>query len=279
MLSALAALTALAILPGCQQRAEPKGQVVATVNGEEITVSELRAEAEAVGADLSAPGVRNQILETVVQRQVRAAAASQRGLDKDPRFLAHKRRAEQQILAQMYLMATRAGVEDADIREARSFILRNPALFDERELLVLERVAFAPAGVVTRAEAEPVRSLAEAERLLAQKNVRFDRRTTKVDPADLPDQMAATLRELEAGTVFFTRQRDGGAFATIVAREASPVPVDEQVARARSILRRKKEQQAVESAVAGLRKGAKISYQSGYGPASGAKPVAPKQSK
>jgi EpsD family peptidyl-prolyl cis-trans isomerase len=260
-------------LAACGKKDDPAGQVVATVNGTEITTSELQAEAEALQANLQDPAARRQVLELVVQRQLQAAAAKERGLDKDPRFLAQRRRAEQYILAQMYLMAAGAGADDVDMRQARSFIMRNPALFDERQVLVVDRLGFAPAKALSKAEVAAVATMAEAERLLLAKGIRFERRSAVVDPTDLPPKVADNLVKMKDGVVFYDSQGDNGMFGAILERRPEPVPMTEQLSRASEILKRQKRQEAVEAAARDLRKRAKISYQAGYGPAgSSAKP-------
>jgi EpsD family peptidyl-prolyl cis-trans isomerase len=262
---AAVALAALVQLAACGEKDAPKGQVVATVNGTEITASELQAEAEALRADLSAPGVRQQILELVIQRQLQAAAAKQRGLDKDPRFLAQKRRAEQYILAQMHLMSVGAGAE-VDMRQARSFIIRNPALFDERQVLVIDRIGFAPAQALSKAEVAGIKTMPQAEQLLLRKKIRFDRRSAVVDPADLPPKVAENFAKMPNGVVFYDSQGDNGMFGAIVERKPDPVPMPEQLAKASAILKRQKRQETIEAAVRDLRKRAKITYQQGFGP-------------
>jgi peptidyl-prolyl cis-trans isomerase C len=261
------AFAALVPLSACSEKSAPAGQVVAVVNGSEVTTSELQAEAEARGADLRNPETRNQLLEVVVQRHLQAAAAAERGLDKNPNFLAHKRRAEQQVLAQMYLLSARAGAEDADIQDARMFILRNPQLFEARELMVVDRIGFAPAGAVSPAEVDKVKSLQEAEQLLRSKKLRFERQSATLDPADVPPQIASNLSRLQTGEVFFDTQGNAAMFAVITARNPAPVPMAEQIARAKAILKRQRQQEALNRAVQDLRKRAKINYQKGYGPA------------
>ena len=260
------ALAALVQLAACgEKEGGPTGQVVATVNGTEITASELQAEAEALRADLGNPAVRQQVLELVIQRQLQAAAAKERGLDKDPRFLAQRRRAEQYILAQMHLMSVGAGA-DVDMRQARSFIIRNPALFDERQVLVVDRIGFAPAQALSKAEVAGVKTMPEAEQLLLRKNIRFERRSAVVDPADLPPKVAENFAKMANGVVFYDSQGDNGMFGAIIERKPDPVPMPEQVSKATAILKRQKRQETVEAALRDLRKRAKVTYQQGYGP-------------
>jgi EpsD family peptidyl-prolyl cis-trans isomerase len=257
-------------LAACGKKDDPAGQVVATVNGTEITTSELQAEAEALQANLQDPAARRQVLELVVQRQLQAAAAKERGLDKDPRFLAQRRRAEQYILAQMHLMSVGAGA-DVDMRQARSFIIRNPALFDERQVLVVDRIGFAPAQALSKAEVAGVKTMLEAEQLLLRKNIRFERRSAVVDPADLPPKVAENFAKMANGVVFYDTQGDNGMFGAIIERKPDPVPMPEQLSKATAILKRQKREETVEASLRDMRKRAKVTYQQGFGPMPAAK--------
>src|ERR1700722_14623113 len=80
----------------------PTGQVVAVVDGHEITVRELQA--ELAGVPTSDPrqmkAVEQKALELVVGRTLLADAALKQGLDKTPDFAIQKQRAIDGLLAQ-----------------------------------------------------------------------------------------------------------------------------------------------------------------------------------
>jgi len=97
-------LAGTALLAGCGNGGEAeleKGQVVATVNGKDVTVHELNAELQ--GVDLPSGAQRKAVeqaaLQQVVQRRILADIARERGLDKTPMFLLQEKRAEETILA------------------------------------------------------------------------------------------------------------------------------------------------------------------------------------
>lgn len=263
----LAACMASGILAACsQERSEPAGQVVASVNGEEITASELRAEADVAGADLRDPAIRARTLQVVIDRHLKAAAATERGLYKDPQFLAHRRRLEQDLLAQLFMRSRAMQAEEPGLHEVRMFILKNPGLFEGKEQLVVDRIGFTPARLVSAAEIDAVKTLADAERLLKEKRARVERRTISIDPADLPTDVGSNLAKLPLGEAFFAAEGETGMFGVIVERKPDPVPVEKQVERARIILKRRGERESVDSGVKALWKGAEIRYQTGYGP-------------
>ena len=80
----------------------PTGQVVATVDGDEITMRELRAElAGATFPDANARKAAEQAaLQSIINRKLVAKAALEAELDKTPDFALQKERANELLLAQ-----------------------------------------------------------------------------------------------------------------------------------------------------------------------------------
>src|SRR3954471_12848854 len=83
----LAAIGAAALVAGCHSK--PTGQVVATVDGDEITLTELNAELATmqVPANADKKQVQNAALERIIERKLLAGAARQDGIDQNPEFI------------------------------------------------------------------------------------------------------------------------------------------------------------------------------------------------
>jgi EpsD family peptidyl-prolyl cis-trans isomerase len=264
----LASLAACGQVPGYGGASEPEGQVVAVVNGEEITSSQLKAEAEATSRDLKDPKQRNELLNKVVDRHLKATAAVEGGLDRNPQFLAHRRRLEQEMLAGLFMRSKAQNFGEPDLHDVRMFILKNPALFEGKQQLIVDRIGFRPARLVSPAEIDRVKTIADAERLLKEKKAALERRTITIDPADLPPEIGTNLAKLSLGEAFFASEGETGMFGAVIERKPDPVPTEKQVERAKAILKRQREREAVESGAKSLWKTAKIKYQAGYGPPS-----------
>lgn len=103
---AAAALAAPALLIGACDRAPPTGQVVATVNGVEITLAELNAEGRArqwtIGTDRAQ---RDVALADLIKRKLLVQAATASGVQRTPDFILAERRLREVLLAQ-YLLDT-----------------------------------------------------------------------------------------------------------------------------------------------------------------------------
>ena len=116
---ALAAAAACVSLAACNNPSKtvhgkgPAGQVVAKVDGQEITLRELRAELG--GATFSDAKVRkaaeSQALQAIIRRRLLVKAAQERGLDKTPDFELQKERAlDAALLAELQNSIANPGV-------------------------------------------------------------------------------------------------------------------------------------------------------------------------
>ena len=87
---------------GGDDKKAPTGQVVATVNGEEITMRDLNL--EMAGANIPDPkamkAAQEQTLQKMIERKVLAQNAKTQGLDKSPDYALQQNRATEALLAQ-----------------------------------------------------------------------------------------------------------------------------------------------------------------------------------
>src|SRR3978361_1170827 len=97
MMAGAAAL--LVVLGGCSKK--PGGQVVAVVNGEEITQQELNVELQNahIPQGVDQKKVMPALLQRVVDRKLINQLAKNDGLDKTPAYLAQVRVTEENLLA------------------------------------------------------------------------------------------------------------------------------------------------------------------------------------
>jgi peptidyl-prolyl cis-trans isomerase C len=97
----LLAVGAASLVAGCH--AKPTGQVVATVDGDEITLTELNAELATmqIPANADKKLVQNAALERIVERKLLANAARQDGIDQNPEFIVRRQQLEDALLVQL----------------------------------------------------------------------------------------------------------------------------------------------------------------------------------
>lgn len=141
------ALASLALLASCRDT-QPAGQVIATVDGHDITDTELAAEARA------APAPRGALLERLIDRALLARAARRRDADLSPTFLADLRRTRDLLLADSLRRQVAARLPAPDDARARAYVAAHPWAFADRAQVILVAPDGAATGIDT-ATADP----------------------------------------------------------------------------------------------------------------------------
>lgn len=154
------ALLLAAALPGCERAAADRGgvQLVAKVNGAEISVHQLRS----VGVPSA-----SQALEKVIERELLVQQALHTGLDRDPAVKEAIDVSRRQILAQAWLDKVVAGTS-VSREEIRAFYAEHPELFAERRVYRVRETRLLPAEQV------PLAHLPRLARLSVGESAVFD---------------------------------------------------------------------------------------------------------
>lgn len=264
---ALGVLAAAASLAACKGHA-PTGQVVAVVNGQEITGQDLAAEARASGAQ-----TRQQAMQRVVSRVLLAQSAHAKGLDNYPGYPSEVARLQQDLLAQKALKAVVKPPAKPTPAAVAAFISAHPYMFKDRVRLQADEIKFQSADdMKSLADAANVASVAER---LQSLNIPFARQTRTLDTAELPEPLAEKFLSVPADHIFFVRQGDVVLAIQILSRQPVAVPADQQAAAAAQVMTRVDEKQQVDAELKRLQSRAKITYQNGFGPTPGKPAVTP----
>lgn len=282
MLTTVAVATMLA---GCDRikgliGGAPKGQVVATVDGEEITARDLRAEMQ--GFSSADPKImkaaQQQAVQQLIMRTVIAQKAEEMKLDKTPEFTMQVRRGEQGVLAQLYQRKIASAVAKPTRADAETYVESHPGSFANRRIMVVDQV-IAPPNKIPPARYEPLNTLEEVKGLLDSSSVPYQDNVTVMDTLSVDPRLIAEIDKLPPGGVFVMPQRGVLVFSRISATRTAPLRGDMAVQYATNLLQQQRSQQTVSKQVEILRKGveSKIAYNDAYKPAppAAAKAVAP----
>lgn len=257
-------LLALAcLLAACSDKV-PAGQVVAVVDGEEVTRREVAAEPQAAnlpdGDD--AQQAMGAMLSGVIDRKLAAAEARRLKLDRTPQYVAQAKRVEEVMLSRTLFDRWVAETPQPDKRAIADYIARNPQRFGARKLFLVDRIA-------TKADKSdddaltPLQTNDAVAAYLDSRGRTYRRDRAVVDSAGLAPALYRQLVKLAPGYPLAVVQ-DGGlvALAVIEVRDA---PLSAQDAATQAVKAIKAV--AVQRKLADLRRSAKIAYQSGYRPA------------
>ncbi len=266
--------SALVSACGSEPKAEKqleKGQVIATVNGEDVTVYELGAELQ--GLDAPAGEAHKKMeqaaLQRLIDRKILTDIARDRKLDKTPDYLLQTRRANEQILVNLLQRDEAAKIPTSTTEDVEKFIAGNPWMFAERKLLIIDQVQFPmPADRKALDAYKPLKTLDQVEQKLGADGIEYRRVPTSLDTLQLPASLTKSIMDLPQGEVFVVPAGGGLTANRIIEIRPTPLKGPDAIKVARDMLRRQSIAQRASSELEPLVKAARatVVYQSGYGP-------------
>lgn len=277
----LALLPVLALAACGSGGGQPTGQVLANVNGEEITATDLRLELG--GASAPTPEQQKTLermaLQNIVNRTLLAQAAAEEGLDKSPEYAVAERRAKQAVLVELMNDKARKAIPRPSDEEVRSFVAANPVLFSERRTFVVDQLVVPQADQKLVQALRPVKTLTQAREVLAAHKARFSETTGVIDALTIPPEAARQIADLPPDEVFIIPSNGALRINHVRSSQVNPIPQDQAMNIAREMLMRQRiEGQLRNRAESIIRAGAdKVKYNPEYAPPPPAKapPAAP----
>ena len=258
---------ALISLQACSS--EPTGQVVAVVNGEEITQQELNAEI----AELPAPpvgdkeAIRRQILQQIIDRRLMAQVAKEDGLDRDPMYIIRERRLKEELLVQMYGVKTADTVRVPDAASVKKYLAENPGKFSQRTAYLVDQISFDfPSDQKILKALEADKSLADVEETLKSFKIDYSKGANSMDSGNIPTPVLNQILALPAGEPFIIPMQGKVVVSVITGRQ--PVPTTEQQASpmAAQTMRAESIGKVLRTRLDEAKAKANISYQDGLAP-------------
>lgn len=247
----------------------PSGQVVAMVNGEEITQAELNAEIAELPSNV--PGdkedVRRQVLQRIVDRRLMAQVAKEERFDREPEYLIRERRLKESLLVQMFSQKLGESVQVPSSAEVSKYLSDNPAKFGERASYVVDQIVFDfPEDTQVLKALEADQTLAEVEQTLERLDVEYVRGNNSLDSANVPTPVLDQIVALPAGEPFVLPVQ--GRVTVNVITQRQPVPTTEQEAAplAAQEMRSNTLQDLIRSRLEEAKGKAEIIYQDGFAP-------------
>ena len=255
-------------LAGCGgSESVPQGQVVARVNGQDITLSELNAEllANNLSGKAEDKTVTQSVLQRLIARKLLVDMARDEKLDKNSEFILTRQRSEENELAALAQRHMLSRVKPPSKEEAEKYVRDHPQIFTGRKLMVLDQIRFLqPANANDIKALEDATSLDAVAEMLKQNAIRYDRAPNVFDTTSVSPEMSAKIDGLPAGELFVIS--NGKMVLVNVIREKQPaaIPADAALQYASQLIQQEKATKAIAGQVADLRKIAKISYQPAY---------------
>lgn len=255
------------LVAGCEKKVG--GQVVAVVNGEEVTQQEVNAELQGANIPPTADkkAIMAQVVQQIVDRKLLVQKAKAEGLDKSPNYLEQLRRGEDALMINLLTTKAAKGVSLPDAAAVDKFIADNPTLFSQRKRYTLDQISFAqPSDQSVLRQLEPAHSLEAVAATLSAAGVQFTRGNSTLDTAMLPPAVAAKIASLPAGEPFVAPDKGRIVASVITSTTAAPTPEAQARPAALELLRRQALGSAMQKQLDAARSTAKITYQPGFTP-------------
>jgi EpsD family peptidyl-prolyl cis-trans isomerase len=248
---------------------EPTGQVIAVVNGEEITQAELNAEISALSVPPTGDKeeIRRQILEQLVDRRLMAQVAKEEGFDREPEFINRERKLREELLVRMYGQKVAETVGIPDQAAVKRFLAENPGKFAQRVAYSVDQIVFDfPSDQKVLKALEADKSLAEVEKTLARFKVSYSRGTNNLDSSTVPAAALKQIESLPPGEPFVIPTQ--GRITVSVITGSQPVPTTEQDAAplAAQEIRATNLTKALQTRLDDAKSKADLKYQDGFAP-------------
>lgn len=271
------AAVALLGLSGCDKKAE--GQVVAVVDGDEITSQELNGELGGAAAQGEPDQqTRNVALNRLIDRRLLAAAATADGVESSPEYILRKRQLEENLLVQMMGEKLSRDIKQPTAQQIDQLIAENPQAFADRTAFTLDQIVFPmpPRRDVLQA-LTPVKTMAEAVAVLNKFGVQFQRGNNTIDSANLPPPVFQQFKRVGGSEPLIVPTGNAITVAMIMNSEAAPVTGAAARTVATNAYTKREVEKALKAKLDAARKTGKIEYQSGFSApatAGGAAPAA-----
>ncbi len=246
MLLAASLLVSLAACGG-KNSAAPTGQVVATVDGEEITAAELKMELG--GATAPNPQAQKQLeqsaLRAIVNRRLLASAAKKQKIDETPVYAMQQRKADEMTLIGAMEQKLAAAVPTPSQEEVDRYVAEHPDSYAQRKIFTVEQVVVPSISQAALKQMQPLTSLEQIEVLLDRNKIPHRRATGALDGAMGQADEFARIAALPAGEVFVVPAATGVLVNQIRGTRIEPLVGAAATTAARAVMKAQQTQELV----------------------------------
>lgn len=262
LVGAAAALMALA---GCEKK--PEGQVVAVVDGNEVTAQEVNGELGAAAAQGQPDQqTRNLALNRLIDRRLLADAARSDGLEDTPEYILRRRTLEENLLVQMLGEKLARDKKQPTPQQIDQMIAENPQAFGERTIFALDQIVFPrPSRPDVMNALGPAKSMLEVVAILNRFGVKFQRGNNTIDSANLPPAVFQQFKRIGSSEPLVIPAGGAVTIAMIMQSEAAPLAGQAARSVAANAYSKREVQNALKARLDAARRDGKIEYQTGFG--------------
>lgn len=203
-------------------------QVVAMVNGDEITIHQVNFQLQRMGQMSEAQGkaAAKQVLARLVEMQLLKQKAIETKLDKDPAVLQAMESSKDQMLAQAYLEKLLSKTPKTSTAEIDTFYKEHPELFENRRVFRLQELVVSvnkDKFAETETSLKGIKGINEIATWLKDKNLPFTINSNVKAAEQLPLELLKKLQVLKDGEVLIVTTATGLNVVHIAASQVVPI--------------------------------------------------------
>ena len=253
----------LTTLTACSN-SDPVGkqtQVVAKVNGDEITVHQINGEMQRLQVPVANPQlVAKRMLNSLIDRQLLVQEAVKLNLDRTPEVMQLVDAARAQIYAQAYLARKVSALGPASEKEIQQFMADHPEVFSQRKVFTTADIIFAndPAKVNLSQLQSSVSSGEELKSWLKNHNIAFEIAEETIPTEALPKEALNLAGQLKVGDLLFMNDEIKVVARSIANIAEVPLSAQQAEAMATKAVNERKRQQLILDELQRLKKLAQI---------------------
>ena len=256
-------LSAIGILGlgGCEQRLGDNGQVLARVNGDEISVHQVNYALKYSRQRNNSAGASQEILDTMISRQLAVQEAMSMGLDRNPDVMMRLEEARLETLASAYAAEVARRLPPVTDGDVANFYRDNPALFAQRRIYRLREITVPIDSDSYKIIKDELAKAPPSNKTLTWMRQQPGRMTdqTVVRPSnDLPADIAGRLLTNGPGTWQLFESPAGLLLYEVQSFEVNPISWTDAAPKIRDSLARQAEKEQLNKIIAQLRDKAKI---------------------
>jgi EpsD family peptidyl-prolyl cis-trans isomerase len=263
--AALCVVVLATALAGCSKQTtteKPSGQVVANVNGVEITYLQLNHLLQTTGASAATEEGKQDAVNALVDRELLVQEALEAKLDRDAEVLQSIDAARRQILIDAYaqrMILPQAAISDAD---KKTYYKEHPELFQDRRVydltvFTVSKDALLPAVMNTLDGAKTVEATRE---ILDAQRVKYMERKGEQSAEQLPFSVIKQFAAAGVGDILIVPQGDSANLMQITEVAVKPVQFADAAGMIEQYLTSTRNSAAMQARVKQLREGAHIAF-------------------
>lgn len=262
-----AVLVILLALGACSKGGTSSGgQVVAKVNGDEITVHQVNAAMARFGKlnEAQAKEASKQVLNSLVDQQLLLKKAAEAKLDREPAVLQALEGARRQVLSQAYLEKMAQSVSKPDAKEVHDYYAQHPELFEKRRVYRIQEILLNNSTPETIKAAQDklqqVKTLRELAQWLQAEKIPFDANETVKPAEQIPPEILPRVHALKVGETAMVSTGNSALIMNLVAARDQPVTEAQAKPAIESYLLNKKRNEYAQTEIKKMHDAAEIKY-------------------